>query len=441
MGGENLRQVNRALVALAAATVMSGCMAELPSFTKKPAQEETTKAALQDGSFQQVTGDNQSVVIETLLERKSILKSGPYNTVADAALNASARASEAKLRSAKLRAEAQSKNWLPTIGPNISLTSLGDLVAGILVEQVLFDNGRRKAEREFAAADVEVAAVNLSIDMNDRVYTALSLYLSGLRGDEKANLSARALSRMHEFERIVIGRVNGGVSDSADQRVVESKISDMRADQSTSTEAATTARAELQAMTGQMFETKPTLFDLDIPQLEIEALEVLKSSAEATRSVAQATVSRAGLLPSLTASANVTDSGTTGGIGLGTSQPIGFGTGAHLKAIEATKETSRRQVAEASETARRNESRLRQRLVSFRRQEAEAAKLAKSSGETFRLFERQFEAGQRTVIDVIAIYEQLVQREQAHVDAKYEVILIQLELARDLGLLADGDSI
>ena len=60
---------------------------------------------------------------------------------------------------------------------------------------------------------------------------------------------------------------------------------------------------------------------------------------------------------------------------------------------------------------------------------------------TFDLFEAQFEAGQRSVMDVISIYEQLVQREQAHVDAKYEVILTQLEMARDLGLLADGDKI
>ena len=44
-------------------------------------------------------------------------------------------------------------------------------------------------------------------------------------------------------------------------------------------------------------------------------------------------------------------------------------------------------------------------------------------------------------MDVVSIYEEMVQREQAHVDAKYEVFLIQLELARDLGLLASGGSI
>ena len=104
-----------------------------------------------------------------------------------------------------------------------------------LLEQVLFDNGRRKAERAFAAADVEVAAVNLAIDMNTRVETAVGLYVAGLRGDEKAALNTRALSRMGAFERIVIGRVEGGVADLADRRVTEAKrMDDLRS-------AATTA--------------------------------------------------------------------------------------------------------------------------------------------------------------------------------------------------------
>ena len=83
----------------------------------------------------------------------------------------------------------------------------------MLLEQVLFDNGRRKAERAFAAADVEVAAVTLSADMNDRVKSALSLYVSGLRGDEKAAYAHRAIRTMRDFERVVVERVNGGVSD------------------------------------------------------------------------------------------------------------------------------------------------------------------------------------------------------------------------------------
>ena len=435
-------QFGAKITLIALAFSLTGCM-QAPDFMSKskgePEAEEVTRA---NSNFTQPEDAPKSEIMETLLNRNSLLPAGtPYAEVADAALAASARSSEAQLRAAKLRAEAKNKNWLPTLGPSISLSTLGDLVAGILVEQVLFDNGRRKAEREFAAADVQVAAVTLSEDLNTRVESAVGLYISALRGDEKAALNERALSRMYEFERIVRGRVEGGVSDRADLRVVEGKINDIESARTTAHEAATAARAELKAMTGQEFDTGFAPLNMGTPPSNARHLSVIKAEAEADRSVAQAKIDRAGLLPGLSAQANVTNSGTSGGLTVDADQPFGFGTPAMLKAIEAARETADRQVAEADEAARRSFSRQSQRLSSYRRQETEAAQLARESRETFRLFQAQFKAGQRTVMDVAAIYEQLVQREQAHVDAKYEVILIQLEMARDLGLLADGDKI
>ena len=182
-------QLARPIGALALLCSLSGCADGLPFLAGKSTDE--AEVSRRGGNFVQAEGENTSQVISTLLDRRSLLAEGTvYNAVAEAAVAASARASEAELISAKLRAEAKSKNWLPTIGPSVSLTDLGDLVAGILIEQVLFDNGRRKAERAFAAADVEVAAVNLSVDMNERVEDAVGLYLAGLRGDEKRPITA-----------------------------------------------------------------------------------------------------------------------------------------------------------------------------------------------------------------------------------------------------------
>ncbi|WP_231704105.1 TolC family protein [Cochlodiniinecator piscidefendens] len=440
-----MRQVNLAVL-FVAMTALTGCMDALPDgmpFGLGQGREtETEEVSRQASTFEQEEeGENRSEIIDALLARQSVLTSGSaFATVADGALDADSRASAAELHSARLRAEATSRNWLPTLGPNISLTSLGEIVSSILIEQVLFDNGRRRAERAFAAADVEVAAVNLSEDLNGRVFTALSLFITGQKSEEKAAISARALTRMYEFERIVIGRIEGGVSDQADRRVIESKLNDMRSAQSSAQEAAQTARAELYAMTGQDF----TGAGAGQGAFSVEGqtnLSVLRAQAEATRTVAQATIDRAGLLPGLTASANVTGDGTTGGLTASSEQGIGFGTGASLRAIEASRETADRRVNEARETARRSQSRLEQRLASYRRQESEAEMLVRESRGTFRLFQDQFQAGQRSVLDVVSIYEQLVQREQAHVDAKYEVLLIQMEMARDAGILADGDAI
>ncbi|WP_278924399.1 MULTISPECIES: TolC family protein [Pseudophaeobacter] len=433
-------QLAQPIGVLALLCSLSGCADGMPSLLGSSGNQ--TDLPQHGSNFAQPEGETRSEVISTLLERRSLLAEGTiYNSVAEAAVAASARASEAELISAKLRAEAEAKNWLPTIGPSVSLTDLGELVAGMLIQQVLFDNGRRKAERDFAAADVEVAAVNLSVDMNERVEEAVGLYVAGLRGDEKSAYSSRALTQMQEFRRIVAGRVEGGLSNRADLNVVDSKISGMRNARTTAQDSAKTARAELTAMTGETFSEKPGKLDLGTPPTDAQYLAVLKSQAQANRNVAQAVVNRAGLLPQIAAAGNVTSDGSGAGLTLDLAEPLGLGTPAALQAIEASKEAARRQIGEAEEDARRSYARQVQRLGSYQRQTTEAATLARASRETYRLFKAQFEAGQRPVMDVVNIYEELVKREQDHIEAKYEVVLIQLALARDMGLLADGDKI
>lgn len=430
----------RPIGALALLCSLSACADGLPFLGGQAGEDSDVTRRV--SNFEQPEGEEASAVISTLLERRSLLdRESIYGTVAEAAVAASARASEAELVSAKLRAEAEAKNWLPTIGPSVSLTDLGDLLASMLIEQVLFDNGRRKAERDFAAADVEVAAVNLSIDMNERVENAVGLYVGGLRGDEKAAFNGRALKQMQEFRRIVSGRVEGGLSDRSDLNVVDSKINGMRNARTTAQDAAATARAELTAMTGQSFDEKPSTLDLGTPPSGSQYLSVLKSQSVANRSVAEAKVGRAGLLPQIAAAGNITSDGSGAGLTLDLAEPLGLGTPAALKAIKASEEAARRQIGEAEEDARRSYSRQIQRLASYKRQTTETASLARTSRETYRLFKAQFEAGQRPVMDVVSIYEELVQREQDYIDAKYQVVLIQLELARDMGLLADGDTI
>jgi adhesin transport system outer membrane protein len=86
-------------------------------------------------------------------------------------------------------------------------------------------------------------------------------------------------------------------------------------------------------------------------------------------------------------------------------------------------------------------TRLEHRIASLQRQEKDAAALASEGHKTFRLFESQFKAGQRSVIEVVNAYEKSIQRRMEHLDAKYDVMIAQLELARDLGLLASGADI
>lgn len=166
-GGRALRPAT-ATGALVLLSLLAGCMGSgEPGATMSGGAKPTDLAPLGQmqlaASDKDERGETRSVLIDELIARNSVLPDdGPFAQVAQAVLLANRGSAAAELRVARLKAEARSKNWLPSIGPTINLTSLGATAASILVDQVLFDNGRRKAERDFAAADVELAAVSLS---------------------------------------------------------------------------------------------------------------------------------------------------------------------------------------------------------------------------------------------------------------------------------------
>jgi adhesin transport system outer membrane protein len=383
-----------------------------------------------------------SAIIDGLLARRSVLSpSSPYAPVAKTMLSTSSGLAQAELRASKMRAVARSKNWLPTIGPTISLTSLGDLAAGLIVNQVLYDNGKRKAERAFAAADVEVSAVALSQDVNDRLHAGLTLYITAAEAREKAGMAERGLGRMQEFNRVVSVRVSGGLSSLSDQRVVRAKLADMDQEASTHREAERAALSEFGAMTGgQTAAPLAQAYAIPVPPASLISLDVLRAQAESKRSIAEAKAARAGLLPSLGAG-GVLGQKNSAKVEFGGSATLGVGTGAEGEALKAQERAAASRVILAKENAARKSSRLQNELTALVRQERDTADLVQQTRTNFRLFQEQFEGGQKTVMDVVAVYEQMVRSELKHIDLKYEIALTQLEMARNSGALADGADI
>lgn len=383
-----------------------------------------------------------SALIDTLVARRSILPSGSsYDVVASAVLAANARAAEAELRSARLRAQAASKNWLPRIGPDISLTSLGDLVANLVVDAVLFDHGRKKAERDFAAADVEFAAVTLSQDTNDRVYTALDLYLTAEAAKARGRVSDEALVAMTEFHRIMSERVRGGISSLSDKQVLTQKLNALKNTRSSEAETAATAMAELDAMSGLPLGEASGIPAFALAKGAARPLPVHKAEAEQSRAVAQAVIDRAGLLPGLSAGGTTGDSGNNLGLRVNAENLLGLGTGANLQAIEAAKEAAARRVAQAEEDTARDLARLEQKLSGLERQHAQAAALTAEAERTYRLFQDQYQAGQRQVMDVVNVYETMVAQQKDAAAIRYDIARVELKIAAILGLLVDGDAV
>jgi adhesin transport system outer membrane protein len=375
------------------------------------------------------------------MSRRSVLPSdSSFERVATSVLAANSRAAEAELRSARLRSEAASKNWLPKIGPQISLTSLGSLVANLVVDQVLFDNGRLKGEREFAIADVEVAAVGLAQDTNDRVGTALDLYLTAAEGREKSVLSERSLKDMGHFEYIMSERVRGGVSDRSDLNILRQKLAEIKADRAANAEQASTAIAELNAMSIEPLSALRGVPAFSVLSSAAQPLDVVLAEAEKTRAIAAAKIDRADQLPGLSAGGTVGENSDFG-LRVRSENLLGLGTGASLRAIEATKEAAGRKVSQANEDANRRLRKLEGQIAAKSRQAAEAAGLTAQAKENLDLFQAQYDAGQRQVIDVVSVYETYQRQQHEEVTLKYDALRLQVELARLLGVLADGDEI
>jgi adhesin transport system outer membrane protein len=384
-------------------------------------------------------GETRSALIDELVARRSVLPaSGPYAQVADAVLTANQGPAAAELRVARLKAEAKSKNWLPSIGPSVDLTSLGTLAASILVEQVIFDNGKRKAERAYAAADVEIAAVSLTEEMNTRVYEGLTYYITARRAREQAALAERSVGRMVEYGRIMGLRVEGGISDLSEDRVIRQKIAEMRAVASADQEAALTAETGLAAMVNLPLSGLKGLSTPAPTDPAITSLSVLRARGEGRQLVASARMQRAGLLPGLKASASIAEGGIISGLRASAENAFGFGTAASLEALKATEEVAAQRVASAGDDDQRQITALERKIAALTAREGEEGTVLRQTEANLKMFTEQYKLGRRPLMELVGMYETFARLERDNAALKYDRALLQLQIAQIRGQLVDG---
>lgn len=222
--------------------------------------------------------------------------------------------------------------------------------------------------------------------------------------------------------------------------VLEQKLAEIRATGATQAEAAAAAGAELGAM-GVRLDGLPDTTKLDplvLPSPRPDALSVVLAQAELSRAEAQARAARAGLLPGLTATGMLGRDAPDPSVDMRMAQPLGFGTGDSLRAIAAATEGERRKVDQSREEAARRLVRLAQERDALVRQAGEAAVLSSRAKANLDLFQSQYDAGQRQVMDVVGLYETFAAQQEAVIALRYRAVVADLEMAAALGLLADG---
>lgn len=390
-----------------------------------------------------LAGENSTMspMIAELAARKSILPSGSaYESVAKAVLAAAPRLEAAELGLTRLRAKAQSGNRWPMLTPTVTLDTLAGFAASLLVEQPVLDRGRRKAERDRAAAEVDLAAVVLSMRQNERVFTGLSLYLFADEAREKAMIAEAATERITSLRQIVSARVAGGLSDLSEEQIIAQTVAEMQAtlnndrrvrEQMLADLAALAGTAELGVLTGTFVVAVPS---------ETDALSVLHATAAGTRSLAEARIARAAALPGVSLVTDVTEDRATPGLRLGGVQ-VGTGSAAAVAAADAATELVAGQIAEARHSAERRRTELVGRIATLRTGLAEGAKVLRRTRENLDLFTDQYSMGTRSLLDLTAQTAAVARLERDQVSLIYEIARLELELARDAGALVHGESL
>lgn len=423
----------KALTTTALLALLSGCMGGGATATRSNIDPGLTGTAF--GSEKSAN----SAVIRALQGKSSALVAGSaFGQVADAVLATYSGAEQTQLRMAQLRADARAQNWLPRIGPNLSLSGLSGLSAGISVEHGILDNGKRKAERDFALADVDVAAIGMSSEINQRVYDGISTYIQAEKARAQATVSRRAVERLSEFERIMGLRVEGGISDNSELRVITQRVTEMQATLSSDMQSEANALAALAAIAGGAdMSGLRGLEALSLPALEAnEPLSVLRARAEGNRAMAEARAGRAVLLPGLNGAIGINAKGIDPGIKLGGA--FGAGTRQELDALAAAPELAERRTAAMAEAANRRTVTLQNQIALLRDRQSQGAEVLRQTEGNLELFTEQYKLGRRTLLELVGQYDSFARLTRDQVSLAHEIALMELELARDRGLLVDG---
>jgi outer membrane protein, adhesin transport system len=240
-----------------------------------------------------------------------------------------------------------------------------------------------------------------------------------------------------EFNRIIAVRVDGGLSDRSEQRIIQQRFTEMQATYGSDLAARDAALAELNAMSDRPLDGLTGLSNVMAENATAEPLSVVMARGEGARSVAEAKMAKASLLPGLSASAVLNGDGVDTGLRAGGGL-LNLGLGANVAALDAQADLSDRRTAEAAEKANRTEVSLLREIAALQLRQADGAEVMRQTGGNLDMFTEQYKVGRRSLNDLVGQYDSFARMERDQAALKYEIAIRQLQIARDRGQLVDG---
>jgi len=117
---------------------------------------------------------------------------------------------------------------------------------------------------------------------------------------------------------------------------------------------------------------------------------------------------------------------------------IGPGMGANIKALNATADVVDRRIADAAQEANRSAVALDRQIATLKSRQAQGAEVLRQTEGNLSLFTEQYKAGRRSLLELVGQYDAYARLERDQVSISYDVALLELQSARDRGVLVDG---
>ena len=119
---------------------------------------------------------------------------------------------------------------------------------------------------------------------------------------------------------------------------------------------------------------------------------------------------------------------------------LGLGTAANIEAISATNDVVARRAAEAGEDSRRQIVALQRNYETLAAQQAQGVGVLAETKASLDMFTEQYKFGRRPLMELVGMFETYSGIERQQASLRYDMALLQLQMAQLRGVLVDGVS-
>jgi outer membrane protein TolC len=364
---------------------------------------------------------------------------------------ANAKEKESEISSARARR-------LPTIKVGGRYTSLDKESSEISMQVPIYTFGRISNEIELKGEEYRLENLRLLKVQNEVIAEATNLYLSYVYDLKKFGVLDNNYRELNQLLERIKRRRKTGYDSVADVNSAQSRVLQGRARAERLQIGLTSMLREISILYGQDVEevlpTPTNLFRLDNPQDIVDLVmkqnpDVLLAEQQVVIAERNERLVRLNNRPNidLVASEDLQNAfENSGSIGVQMNyslENLGFSVSANLESAKFRKEAANQAMANASQDAAIEVSKTLNELGAVSQQITEQHTIIQALKDTKSSFTRQYEAGRKSLMEVLNIYNELAEAEQLLLDHErrkigYEVKLYSLSGAIYLAALTDS---